>query len=341
MTVDDSIYGRFEITHPLLVDLLRSEALQRLKGVSMAGVPSLLGLQTTTSRYDHSVGVMLLVCQLGGSVEEQAAALLHDASHTALSHVADVVFEADGSGAGSYHDRVQEEHLSQTEVPSICQRHGIRWQDLTREDRFSLLEQPLPRLCADRVDYFLRDAESLGALSAGDVQWLRDRLTRENGRMAIEGLDAARCFGEGFLACDRVAWSNPRHLGLYELAARCIRCALEAETLTVRDLFSTDREVWDRLQQSDALEVRRLVRQIHPSTAFILDPDDPTFTLHPKVRTVDPTVKVPKESRHKLTTLSELDPRFKKKRERHIERQSGPCPVRVVPRRSSRTQIGT
>lgn len=44
-------------------------------------------------RYDHSVGVMLLIRMLGGTLEEQIAGLLHDVSHTAFSHVADYVFE--------------------------------------------------------------------------------------------------------------------------------------------------------------------------------------------------------------------------------------------------------
>ncbi len=36
---------------------------------------------------------MMLVNRLGGSLEEQIAALLHDVSHTAFSHVIDYVLE--------------------------------------------------------------------------------------------------------------------------------------------------------------------------------------------------------------------------------------------------------
>lgn len=92
MRYDDAIYGRNEITEPVLLDLMKSDAMQRLKGISQHGVTALLGITPPFSRFDHSVGVMLLVRRLGASLEEQVAALLHDVSHTAFSHVIDFVF---------------------------------------------------------------------------------------------------------------------------------------------------------------------------------------------------------------------------------------------------------
>lgn len=37
MWLEDEIYGRFEITEPVLKELLNAPELQRLKGISMAG----------------------------------------------------------------------------------------------------------------------------------------------------------------------------------------------------------------------------------------------------------------------------------------------------------------
>jgi len=58
----------------------------------------LIGVTNPTTRFDHSVGVMLLIRKLGAGsspasalLKEQVAALLHDVSHTAFSHVIDYV----------------------------------------------------------------------------------------------------------------------------------------------------------------------------------------------------------------------------------------------------------
>lgn len=38
------------------------------------------------------------------------------------------------------------------------------------ETAFPLLEQPSPRLCADRIDYFLRDCVGLGLATQVDIE---------------------------------------------------------------------------------------------------------------------------------------------------------------------------
>jgi hypothetical protein len=86
MILKDPLYGSFKIKEKVLLDLLKSQPVQRLKGVSQQGFPK---RETKTdfpifTRYEHSVGVMLLLRRLNASVEEQVAGLIHDVSHTAF-----------------------------------------------------------------------------------------------------------------------------------------------------------------------------------------------------------------------------------------------------------------
>ncbi|NIR30385.1 MAG: HD domain-containing protein, partial [Gammaproteobacteria bacterium] len=168
MHYDDAIYGPVEITEPVLLELMESDAMRRLRGISQHGVTALLGITPSFSRFDHSVGAMLLVRDLGAPVEEQAAALLHDISHTAFSHVIDFVFD-DHSGQ-SYHEKKKEELVAASDVPEILGRHGMDWRGLMDEARFPLLEQSSPDLCADRLDYFFRDLEFLGLAGDGEIE---------------------------------------------------------------------------------------------------------------------------------------------------------------------------
>jgi len=102
MRYHDSVYGNIEISEPVILDLLETNALRRLAGVLQHGITGLIGVTQPTTRLEHSIGAMWLVRTLGGSLQEQIAALLHDVSHTAFSHVIDYVYQ-DHQGQ-SYHE---------------------------------------------------------------------------------------------------------------------------------------------------------------------------------------------------------------------------------------------
>ena len=149
----------------MLLDLLDSQAVQRLQGVLQHGISGLIGITAPVSRYEHSLGVMLLVRRLGAPLQEQIAALLHDVSHTAFSHVIDYV--VDNHDGQSYHEEVKADYVARTDLPAVLARHGYDWHAFLDEEAYPLLEQPAPALCADRLDYFLRDALDLGLARPG------------------------------------------------------------------------------------------------------------------------------------------------------------------------------
>ena len=70
MQVGDCIYGTVEITEAAIQDVLAIQVVQRLKGVLQHGISALIGITTPVSRYDHSLGVMLLIRRLGGDEED-------------------------------------------------------------------------------------------------------------------------------------------------------------------------------------------------------------------------------------------------------------------------------
>ena len=119
--IHDSIYGRQLIQEPVLLELIKSKPIQRLKKISQFGIPDEYYHVKNFYRYEHSVGVMILISRLGGSTEEQVAGLLHDVSHTAFSHVIDwVVGEA---GDETYQDTRHEDIISSEEISGILKRY--------------------------------------------------------------------------------------------------------------------------------------------------------------------------------------------------------------------------
>ena len=324
MEYNDPIYGTAAIAEPVLLDLLASAALERLKGVLQHGVTALLQITKPITRYEHSVGVMLLVRRCGGGLREQIAALLHDVSHTAFSHVIDHVFH--DQGTQSYHERQKEWWLARTDAPTVLSRHGLDWRDFIDDEQFALLEQPLPRLCADRLDYFLRDGSGMGLLSTQEVRSVLAHLAVVEGRMAIDEPATARFLGERFMAADDRSWSNPRELVLYELAARAIRAALEHGILSENDLWGTDAVLWDRLRNTGDREVAHWVQLTEARPDFVDDQVAPTICIRPKVRAIDPDVV----TAGGLRPLSQLDAVFRRQREDYVQRKAQGLSVRLI-----------
>ncbi|MDX1613110.1 MAG: HD domain-containing protein [Candidatus Promineifilaceae bacterium] len=324
MEYHDPVYGFHRIEDPLLLDIMNSAAMQRLRYVLQHGISGLLGVTRPTTRFEHSVGTMLLVRRLGADLAEQAAALLHDVSHTAFSHVVDYVFG--GHDSQGFHDLHKAEYVAETDLPEILAKHGYDWRWLIREDEFSLLEQPAPALCADRLDYFLRDAQDLGLVEADQIRWVLSHLAVHSGRIAANDLTVAQWLAYTYIEADEASWANFREVGLYELTARAIRRALDLGALSQQDLWGTDEQLWQLLQGVPDPELQRQLTLIHPDTGFIWDDDRPVFRISTKLRTVDPDVIV----NGQLKPLSTLDQAFARFRSDYLRSKSGKWPMRIV-----------
>jgi len=323
MRYSDPIYGQTEINEIVLLDLMSSQAMQRLRGVLQHGVTALIGITQPVTRFDHSLGVMLLVRRLGGSLEEQIAALLHDVSHTAFSHVIDYV--VDGHDSQSYHEEWKESHVAASDVPDVLAQHGYDWRDFLHEENYTLLEQPAPRLCADRLDYFLRDSHDLGLSTLEKVQCARDHLVVRDGRIGVDDIEVARWLAYTFIAADKASWANFREVGLYEVTARAIKTALQIGAITEDDFWDTDDQLWWKLHAIDHAEVRRQLALVSPTTCFEWDEASPTFHVSTKLRTIDPDVLIDNQ----FVPLSALDVGFARYRADYLRSNSGKWPMRV------------
>jgi hypothetical protein len=321
---NDDVYGPVQIEEPVLLVVMDSAAMWRLDGVLQHGISGLIGLTDPITRREHSIGAMLLVRRLGAPVKEQVAALLHDVSHTAFSHVIDYVFH--GHDSQSYHDEMKESYLVGTDIPAILAQYGYDWHDFLDEGQYTLLEQPSPALCADRLDYFLRDGPGLGVMTAEQIQQALPQLVVHDGRIGVDDPAVARWLGDTFMAADQASWANFHEVGLYELTAQAIRMALDKGILVQADIWGTDEPAWRKLKNTADPELQAIVELIRPETQFVWDEEKPDFRISTKLRTIDPDVLVDGSFR----PLSTLDEEFGRRRMAYLTARSGKWPMRIV-----------
>ncbi|KAJ5614433.1 hypothetical protein N7528_008087 [Penicillium herquei] len=318
--IRDKIYGEHTITEPVLTTLLQSPELLRLRGVCQHGVTALLGFGPRVTRYEHSVGAFLLVRKVGASVEEQVAALLHDISHTSLSHVVD--FALSKPGEGSYHEFHKPRYLKTSQLPEILTQHGFGDLKALDEELFPLVEMPAPQLCADRIDYSLRDAVAFEKLSLERVQEIYEKLqafpssSAPNRLFVLDDPQLALVYARAYMAVDRDVWSNLAFADLYLRTGSIIRELVDSGRIKAEVLWSlSDDDFWALLRREATPEISREMDRLE--TEGLPNEEDLCLPPGTKIRTIDPDVYL--DGSDKPLPLSVVLPEWGIERQKYID----------------------
>ncbi len=298
MQFHDTIYGSCVVDSHIINDLINSHPIQRLKGISQFGIPDDYYHLKNYTRFDHSIGVMLLLKHLGASEEEQIAGLLHDVSHTAFSHVVDWVV---GEGkTENFQDEHHASYIRSTEIPTILHEHGYNVTRIIDYHHFGLLERDLPDLCADRVDYSLRE------FSHETTKHCFEDLTTADGHIVFKTQATALLFAQSFLNRQREHWGGFEAVTRYRIFANMLQYALKNDLVTMQDFWQDDSFVISKLQQADDKTITKTFALLRNKSLDHLPKSD--TIAHKKFRFVDPLIL----HGDTIVRLSEVNNAFKK-----------------------------
>jgi hypothetical protein len=292
------VYGDVRIDDPKVCALIACPTLQRLRGIKQAGPSALAFPFKTVTRFEHSLGVYLLLRGLGAGLREQVAGLLHDISHTAFSHAVDFVFS---SVEQDHHEELKPEFLERPDIAEALSAIGFAPADFFDDSVYPLLERPLPWLCADRLDYFLRDSLACGVSTRESVGRVLESVEAIEGMIVFNDPGPARKATEQFAIMNRDWWASPTEAYIYNEFADALREGFRVGSLAPADLRFDDAHVLDRLHAAGSPLIEAKLDHIrHFDSARLVD-----FVpkVIPKNRWIDPPVKVGTGFR----TLSELD----------------------------------
>ena len=304
MIIKNHIYGTFEINEKQLTDLIMSGSLQRLKFISQQGLTRRMLPESHPffSRYDHSIGVLLLLRKLGASLEEQTAGLLHDISHTAFSHVVDGLL-GDPSKE-SYQDDVHSSYVAGPWLSDLLAEHNIDPIRISDFKNFPLLDRELPDLCADRIDYTL---ESASLLSYPEASKLADSLLVKDSEIIFSSREAASSFGRMYMEFQQELWASDVIAIKYFFFARLLKEAIDKKVLKKEDLYTDDEYAMRKLEASNDEEIINGLAFLYSEPRFKHNENSPQYTIKKKFRYVDPKYL----ENGKVLKLSEADPDYK------------------------------
>jgi HD superfamily phosphohydrolase len=245
---------------------------------------------------------MLFIRKMGGSLEEQIAGLLHDVAHTVFSHVSTYAF-ADEYPDGEYHEVIRDKFIYETEIADILQRYHIDIEYVLNEQNFSILENSLPDICADRIDYILRDSLSKEFLTMPEIIQVLNGIVLHDGSCVFDDLDSARIYCNAFFDINKYVFASAKSAYFHHKFAELMRYAIEQGVLTMDDWFTDDYQVVEKLKKSNDQKIQEELRLFNGEYIFTIDDKNPDFVVKNKVRIVDPYVLVD----GKLQRFSRLD----------------------------------
>jgi HD superfamily phosphohydrolase len=196
----DPVYGPIAVDSPLLLALIDTRAVQRLKHIRQLGVAYFTFLGADHSRFSHSLGAMRLMGQvLEHFSREQglrfsaadkdlalAAALLHDVGHCAFSHTLEHVLGHDHEAMTARLIR-EDPQLKKILGGREALLSGLFAGKAPKGGLAVAKDLVSSQLDVDRLDYLVRDAHYTGVNSgAVDLSRIVASLALRQGRLLVK-----------------------------------------------------------------------------------------------------------------------------------------------------------
>ena len=311
MIYKDRVYGKIKISEPVILDIISCPSLQRLKKISQWGYPKHFYPKATHSRFDHSIGVYLLLKKFKAPLEEQIAGLIHDVSHAAFSHIIDYILDSGSQTHHTHQDNIFKKFVNKTDLPAILKKYGYKPNYITNDKNFPLKESNLPNLCADRIDYLLRDTVVIGELTRKKAQYFLNNLHIHNKKWVFKKLDAAQSFTQLFLKMNTQYYSSIETTVVFRTVGDYLKLALEEKYISRQDLYTTDKVILNKVRKFHPKDkkLKLLFNRMENKVPFKNNPNS-SSCLHTfcKSRMVNPLV-LDKQS---VKRLSKINPVWKK-----------------------------
>lgn len=289
--------------------LAETPPMERLKGIGMncgceyTAFPRFQGLQVY-SRFDHSLGVALLVWRFTGSEAQAAAGLLHDVATPVFAHVVDFL-RGDHLTQEATEDGTREMIDASPALQAALHAQGLSTQDVCDYHRYPIADNDSPRLSADRLEYTLGNSVNYGFWTSRDAAACCNDLAvteNEEGQpeLAFRTAEMGERFARVALRCAEIYVAGDDRLAM-QLLAELLGRNIRTGVLTPDDLYTTEAQVIAKLcadpdgarQWADFRRLHRVVSRSAPGSTGIWR------RVPAKKRFIDPLV----QGRGRVSTL--------------------------------------
>ena len=209
------------------------------------------------SRYDHSLGVALIVWHFTGDMAQALAGLFHDVTTPVFAHVVDFL-NGDHLRQESTEAGVEECLKASPEVLELLNRYGLTVEQVSDYHIYPIADNDSPALSADRLEYTLGNLLNYGFADLSIVRGFYEDLTvgqdeRGNPELVFRSPEIAAAFTSAALKNAHVYVADEDRFAMQTLA-ELLRFALEHGVLERSDLHTTEPAVIEKLKRDPACQ---------------------------------------------------------------------------------------
>lgn len=274
---------------------MESEAVKRLQGIDMncglnyTSFPLFRDISSYT-RYEHSLGVSLIVYHFTHDKKQALSGLFHDIATPAFSHVIDFMKK----------DYMKQEYtendtkmilMNDPVIKAQLEKDGISMEEVCDYHIYPIADNDSPRLSSDRLEYTLSNALHYGFASIDEICMIYQDLTIVYNEEEIEELAfmheaCAERFTQLALKCGRIySCANDRY-AMERLAQLLNRCMKDG-VITEEDCRKDEAHVINILKHSQFASEWDAFTRLSEVKSFD-HPVEGALSLKVKKRYIDP-----------------------------------------------------
>lgn len=259
----------FKILSPdfpdFLTKYLNLPAMKRLKGIGLlcgTDWTSLYKNRFYYSRFDHSLGVALIVWHFTHDKKQCLAGLFHDLSTPLFSHVAD--FRKGDALTQSATEEPNENIIkNDAELCSLLSQDGLTPEQVCDYHIYPVADNEIPQLSADRLEYMFPSGMALeGSWTLEEISRVYNDLTvlkNEDGidEIGFNSVECAELYTYRFCMTGHVLQLNENKLTL-SLLAKITSIAIEEGLLTEEDCMKlSEKEAMERFEKQGSEKLQK------------------------------------------------------------------------------------
>lgn len=239
--------------------LIQTPSLKRLKDIGMN-----CGVEYTQfpffrniipySRYEHSIGVALIVYHFTHDIKQSVAGLLHDIATPVFAHTIDFYHQDHLKQESTEFDTkkvIEQDAL----LISLLKEYHLTVDEVCNYHLYPLCDNDSPRLSADRLEYTLGNMYSYGFCDLKEIKEIFDDLKVNDLRDEIifKHVEKAKSFTKYMLQCSRVYIMDEDRYAM-EYLSHLIKKAIEVNVVEESDFYLEEKEFIALLRNDEEIK---------------------------------------------------------------------------------------